>query len=194
MNVSTAASVTVSGVKLNAAAIIAASNVISDPLVLDLKGDGINLKGADEGVEFDMDGNGKKSAMGFIRNDDAFLFIDEHGDGMVHDGRQLFGNNDGFANGFDKLRSYDDNGDGVIDANDAIWNKLRVWQEKDENGIVDAGETMTLSEAGVASINLGYQNVRQDDGKGNLIGQTGSFTRTDGSEGLAADVWLQEKA
>ena len=51
-----------------------------------------------------------------------------------------------------------------------------------------------MSEAGITSINVGYQNVREDDGKGNLIGQVGEFTRSDGSSGLAADVWLQEGA
>ncbi len=132
--------------------------------------------------------------MGFIQGDDAFLFVDEYGDGMVHDGRQLFGNTDGHANGFEKLASYDDNADGVIDENDAIWDQLRVWVEKTEDGVSGADETMSLSEAGITSINVGYQNVREDDGKGNLIGQVGEFTRSDGSSGLAADVWLQEGA
>ena len=187
-------SVSVNGTTIDANAVISVGNVIVDPLVLDLNGDGIDLKGADEGVDFDMNGNGEKTGMGFIRGDDAFLFVDEHGDGLVRDGRQLFGNADGHANGFEKLRAYDDNGDGVIDENDAIWDKLMVWQEKNENGVCEEGETMTLAEAGIKSINVGYQNVREDDGKGNLIGQTGSFTRADGTEGMAADVWLQEQA
>ncbi len=191
-SVSGKVTVTVDGVEVNASAIVAVGNVIVDPLVLDLKGDGINLKGHEEGVEFDMNGDGQKTNMGFIQGDDAFLFVDEYGDGVVRDGRQLFGNTDGYANGFEKLAAYDDNGDGVIDENDAIWDKLRVWVETTEDGICEAGETMSLSEAGVTSINVGYQNVREDDGKGNLIGQVGSFTRADGTEGTAADVWLQE--
>ncbi len=75
----------------------------------------------------------------------------------------------------------------------AIFEQLRLWVEKNENGACEEGETTSLREAGVKSIDLGYKNVREDDGKGNLIGQTGSFTRTDGSQGLAADVWLQNK-
>ncbi|MCD8349361.1 MAG: hypothetical protein LUC93_01950 [Planctomycetaceae bacterium] len=191
-SVSGKVTVNIDGVEVNAGAIIAVGNVIVDPLVLDLKGDGINLKGHEEGVEFDMNGDGQKTNMGFIQGDDAFLFVDEYGDGMVRDGKQLFGNVDGYANGFEKLASYDDNGDGVIDENDAIWDKLRVWVETTEDGICEANETMSLTDAGITSINVGYQNVREDDGKGNLIGQVGSFTRADGTEGMAADVWLQE--
>ncbi len=185
--------VSVNGAQISGTAVIAISNVITDPLVLDLNGDGIDLKSADEGIAFDMNGDGVKTDMGFIRGDDAFLFIDSHGDGLVHDGGQLFGNSDGYANGFEKLRAYDENGDGVIDENDAIYDKLFVWQEQIENGVVDEGETMSLRQAGIRSINLGYDNVRVDDGKGNLIGQIGGFTRDDGSQGTVADVWLQEK-
>ncbi|MDR1745179.1 MAG: hypothetical protein LBS30_05445, partial [Planctomycetota bacterium] len=185
--------VSVGGKNIDAGFVIDVGNVIVDPLVLDLNGDGLNLKGADEGVDFDMDGDGAATRMGFVRGDDALLFADTHGDGVVHDGRQLFGNTDGHANGFEKLREYDDNADGVIDKNDAIYGRLRVWVEKTEDGVSGEGETMSLEEAGVASINVGYENVREDDGTGNLIGQKGSFTRDDGGSGLAADVWFQEK-
>ncbi len=190
---SVSVNVSVGGTRVDAGFIIGVGNVVKDPLVLDLNGDGIDLSSADEGVDFDMDGTGQKTRTGFIRGDDALLFLDEHGDGIVRDGKQLFGNNDGYANGLEKLRQYDENGDGVIDENDSIYDKLMVWQEKTEDGVCERDETMTLREAGIASINLGYQNVREDDGKGNLIGQTGSFTRDDGTDGYAADVWLQTK-
>lgn len=184
--------VVVGGKSIDAGFVIDVGNVIVDPLVLDLNGDGLNLKSADEGVDFDMDGDGAASRMGFIRGDDALLFVDTHGDGVVHDGRQLFGNTDGHANGFEKLRAYDDNADGVIDKNDAIYDQLRLWVEKTGDGVSGTDETMSLAEAGVASINVGYENVREDDGTGNLIGQKGGFTRDDGSSGLAADVWFRE--
>ncbi len=183
--------VTIGGKQLDASFIIGVGNVIVDPLVLDLAGDGIDLKGAEDGVEFDMNGDGTKANMGFIKGDDALLFMDTHGDGLVHDGSQLFGNQDGHANGFEMLQSYDSNGDGVIDENDEVWDKLRVWVEKTADGVCEEGETMSLKEAGITSINVGYKDVREDDGKGNLIGQVGQFTRDDGSTGLAADAWFQ---
>ncbi len=191
-SVDSSTTVTVDGTEINGDAAYKIGSVVVDPLILDLGGDGIDLSSAEEGVEFDMDGDGVKTQTGFIRGDDALLFVDEYGDGMVHDGRQLFGNTDGHANGFEKLAAHDDNGDGVIDRNDAIWDSLKVWVEKTADGVTTEGETMSLEEAGVESINVGYENVREDDGKGNLIGQTGTFTRADGTTGLAADAWLQE--
>lgn len=194
MSASGSVAVTISGVEIHASSVVSMVNVVSDPLVFDLNGDGIDLKAAEEGVEFDMDGDGEKRRTGFIRGDDALLFLDTHGDGVVHDGRQLFGNADGYANGFEMLRAHDENGDGVIDENDSIYSQLRLWVEKNEDGVCEADETMSLAEAGIKSIRVAYDNVREDDGKGNLIGQKGSFTRTDGSEGLTADVWFRELA
>lgn len=184
--------VVIDGEVLDASFIIEAGNVVVDPLVFDLNGDGLNLRGAEDGVDFDMNGDGEQTRMGFIQGDDALLFLDTYGDGLVHDGTQLFGNQAGYENGFEMLRAYDENGDGIIDENDAIFDQLRLWVEKDPNGVCDEGETISLREAGITSINLNYDNVRLDDGSGNIVGQTGSFTRSDGSSGYAADVWFHE--
>ncbi len=196
LEVSATARVSVGGVEMNAAGVVSMVTVIADPLVFDLNGDGFDFSAAEEGVEFDMNGNGVKAKTGFIRGDDALLFLDEDGDGVVSDGKELFGNADGYANGyangFEKLKQYDDNGDGVIDENDAIYHKLRLWQELEEDGVCEIHETMGLAEAGIKSINLNYDNVREDDGKGNLIGQSGSFTREDGTTGSAVDAWFRE--
>ncbi len=181
--------VKVDGVRYNASAIIAVANVIVDPLVFDLNGDGFDFRSAEDGVDFDLAGDGDKRRTAFIQGDDALLFIDSDQSGVVQDGRQLFGNADGVANGFEKLRQYDENGDGVIDEQDAAFDQLRLWAEANGNGVCEAEETMSLREAGITSINLHYDNTREEDGKGNLIGQKSSFTRTDGSQGAAVDVW-----
>ncbi len=181
--------VKVDGVRLNASAIIAVANVIVDPLVFDLKGDGFDFRPTEDGVDFDFQGDGEKQRTAFIQGDDALLFLDRDHQGVVRDGRQLFGNTDGYANGFEKLRQHDDNGDGVIDEQDAVFEELRLWVERNGNGVCEAEETLSLREAGITSINLHYENTRVEDGKGNLIGQAGGFTRTDGSQGAAADVW-----
>ncbi len=181
--------VTVDGVRINASAIIAVANVIVDPLVFDLHGDGFDFVAAEDGVDFDMNGDGMKQRTSFIQGDDALLFLDRDKSGVVQDGRQLFGNMDGYANGFEKLRQHDENGDGVIDEQDAVFEELRLWVESNGNGVCEANETLSLKDAGIKAINLHYANTREEDGKGNLIGQMGNFTRTDGSQGAAADVW-----
>lgn len=111
---------------------------------------------------------------------------------MVSDGRELFGNVDGYADGWAKLAAYDENGDGVIDENDSVYDKLRLWREVVEDGVCELSETMSLREAGIKSISLRHDDDRVDDGKGNIVASTGSFERSDGGAGKVADVWLRE--
>jgi hypothetical protein len=80
------------------------------------------------------------------------------------------------ANGFEALKEYDENKDGVIDAKDNIYNSLQLWQDSNSDGVTDTGELHTLNELGVASINLDYSTAT-DYEKNNTIHQTSSFTQ-----------------
>jgi hypothetical protein len=164
---------------------------VCDPLVLDLAGNGINLRGADEGVDFDLTGDGRQERTAFIQGDDALLFLDKNGNGTADNGRELFGDQEGHANGFAELAEYDDNGDGLIDAADLIFRELRLFQDKNGDGINQLDEVLTLEEAGIESLNVGYTDTDEEDGKGNRIAQKSSFTRTDGRGGLMADALLK---
>ena len=166
-------------------------NGLIDPLVLDLGGEGINLSSAEDGVYFDMLGDGTPVKTSWISGNNAFLYLDDNGNGVADDINELFGDQGGFANGFDKLAQYDDNGDGVIDENDAIYSQLRLWRDLNGDGVNQADESLSLAEAGVKSINLNYDNNRQFDAHGNMIGERSFFTKSDGSKGAMADVWLK---
>jgi len=39
------------------------------------------------------------------------------------------------------LARYDDNGDGKLDASDAIWNELKVWQDLNQDGQTEGDGT-----------------------------------------------------
>lgn len=163
----------------------------ADPLVFDLNGDGFNFSSArDGGVDFDLLGNGEKVRTGFIRGDDALLFLDRNGNNLVDDGRELFGDQEGDEHGFAKLSRYDDNNDGIIDENDSVFNDLRLWQDLNGDGICQTTEVRALAQHNIKSIALAYQNQNINDGKGNTIAQTSTFTRNDGSIGNTADVNL----
>ncbi|MCD8352099.1 MAG: hypothetical protein LUC93_15945 [Planctomycetaceae bacterium] len=166
---------------------------LSDPLVFDLGGEGINLTSADDGVYFDIKGDGSPVQTAFIQGNNAFLYLDENGNGVADDANELFGDQGGHANGFEKLRQYDDNGDGVIDENDAVYSQLRLWRDLNGDGVNQTDESLTLAEAGIKSIDLNYNKDYELDQHGNVIGEKSSFTRTDGSQGLVADVWLKSK-
>lgn len=164
---------------------------LADPIVLDLADEGINLSSAEDGVYFDIKGDGTQVKTGFIKGNNAFLYLDANGNGVVDDANELFGDHGGYANGFEKLAQYDDNGDGVIDENDAIYSQLKVWRDLNGDGVNQAEESMSLAEAGVKSLSLNHDNNRSYDEHGNVIGEKSTFTRADGSQGTMADVWLR---
>ncbi len=161
-----------------------------DPLVLDIAGDGINLTSAREGVMFDLTGDGTKEQAAFVQGDDALLFLDQNGNGRADNGKELFGDQEGDANGYAELARYDGNADGQIDAADAIYGQLRLWQDRNADGVCQQGETSGLADLDVQTISLAYGAGSGADGKGNAIAQSGSFTRSDGSVGQAADAML----
>lgn len=153
---------------------------VMDPLVLDLEGDGIELRGVEEGVVFDLKGDGTQVRTGFVRGDDALLFLDDNGNGICDNGNELFGDQQGHAHGFAKLSTHDLNSDGIIDDKDGVYDKLRVWNDFNGDGICQEDEVRSLRDAGVAAIGLGYRDTHEVN-NGNIISQKGFFRRFDGA-------------
>ncbi|MFW5857526.1 MAG: hypothetical protein ACOCX4_06595 [Planctomycetota bacterium] len=162
-----------------------------DPVVLDLDGDGIDLRSAEEGVQFDLTGDGKAEQTAFVQGDDALLFVDRNGNGIADTGTELFGDQEGDAHGFAKLRRFDGNGDQLIDESDALYQRLRLWQDRNGDGVNQIDETLTLEEAGVLSLGLDFLETDEEDGKGNAVRQISSFLRRDGARGLMVDALLK---
>lgn len=166
------------------------------PIVIDLDGDGIETLSQQDGIYFDHDKNGMAEQTGWVSADDGLLVRDLNGDGEISNGSELFGNNtqlaDGTlaANGYEALQELDENGDGVIDTNDAQFDELRIWQDKNSDGLSQSDELLTLEEAGIASINTDYSTVSTDDGNGNIIKQTSLATKTDETIVDTADIWF----
>lgn len=157
-----------------------------DPLVLDLNGDGFDLAAKSlGGLTFDMDADGYAEPTGWVGRDDGFLAIDANGDGQINNVNELFGGPN--STGFAKLATYDTNHDGKIDAADAVFSQLRIWQDLNQDGHVEDGELKTLAQAGITSLSVTGAASTSTIG-GNAILATGTFTRTDGSTGQTADV------
>lgn len=165
----------------------------SDPVTLDLDGDGIELTSYTNGARFDITGSGTKVNTAFVTGGDAFLAIDRNGNGIVDSGKELFGDQNGAANGFEELRKLDSNNDGRINASDRDFASLLLFKDNG-NGASESGELISLKDAGIDEISLGYRNTDEAASGGNRLGQVASFRYADGRRGVAADTILNYTA
>ncbi len=164
------------------------------PIVIDLNGDGIHtVARAESGGMFDLLGSGVAINSGWLSGDDGFLAVDSNGNGTIDGIAELFGGL-GKGDGFAKLASFDSNGDGVVDADDAGFSSLKVWQDANGNHQTDAGELVGLAEAGVTSLAVAYSEVPFVDANGNLHLERSSATLADGSTVDMTDVYFNVAA
>ena len=169
-----------------------------DPLVFDLDGDGIMTVSIDDSnAFFDLDNNGFAEKTSWVGAKEGLLVYDKNGDGIINGGNELFGDRtlmkDGktlASSGFTALAEYDNNKDGKIDSNDAIYTLLRIWQDSDGDGIASAGELKQLVDLGIVSIGLSYSNTGVTDGANNIQVRTGTFTLADGSTRMTGEYLL----
>ena len=126
---------------------------------------------------------------GWVSSSDGLLAVDKDGNGKIDSINELFGGNAKGA-GFAQLASYDSNGDGKVDASDADFGKLLVWQDVDGDHETDAGELMTLAEAGVTSIATGFVELPFEDAQGNVHLERSSATFADGRVNDVTDVYF----
>ena len=118
---------------------------------------------------------------------DGFLTLHKNGNGLVDDATEIFGSTN--VDGFNVLERLDSNADGKIDANDEKFAELKVWQDTNGNGVVDAGEMKTLTELGITSIDL--NRVKSGVSvNGNTIGYTSTVSFADGSTSTAGTAYF----
>ena len=80
----------------------------------------------------------------------------------------------------------------MVNSLDANFNQLRVWRDLNQDGISQAGELQTLSQAGIASIGVTGTATNTNLGNGNTQVASGSFTRSDGSTGQSGTAELTQ--
>ncbi len=167
---------------------------LSSPIILDLAGDGIEtLSAAESDAKFDLDGDGLADDTSWIGSGEGFLYLDRNGDGTMSDASEISFIDDlpDAASDLAGLRAFDSNGDGVLDGNDERFTEFGVWRDGDGDGAVDAGETATLIDIGIASINLTGTAVDGTTEFGEVaIINTGSYTLTNGVTREFADAAL----
>ncbi|HKJ63373.1 MAG TPA: calcium-binding protein [Hyphomicrobiales bacterium] len=136
---------------------------------------------------FDLDSDSFRELTGWVSPDDGLLAYDINSNGTIDDISELFGNQT--TDGFSELSALDSNSDGVIDANDTEFSSLLIWQDLDSDGISDPGELVTLSAAGISSINLNATQVNYTLA-GNLITHQSTVTWNDSHTSDIVDAWF----
>lgn len=121
--------------------------ILTDPLVIQL--DDAPETISDQKWFFDINGDGTKEEISELEKGNGFLALDANENGIIDDGNELFGTISG--NGFKDLAAYDEDCNGWIDENDAVYTKLKVWA-KDATG---RDKLLDLQQADVGAIYLG---------------------------------------
>lgn len=157
-----------------------------DPLVINLDSNIASV--SDQKFLFDIDGDGILDRISQLNQGSGYLALDKNGDGKINDGSELFGPQSG--NGFADLAKYDSDGNGWIDEDDEIWEKLLIWT-KDENG---KDQLYHISEKGIGAICLQNQstnfslNSLRDNQTNGMIRSTGIFLYENGGVGTVQHV------
>lgn len=160
----------------------------TDPLVINIDNNTATV--TDQKFLFDLDCDGEEESISFAGPGSGFLALDKNGDGVINDGSELFGTVSG--NGFRDLAKYDKDGNGWIDENDDIFDKLKIWT-KDAQG---RDRLVSLRKADVGAIYLGYADTEfslneLDTNRTNgIIRNTGVYLKESGGVGTVQHVDL----
>ncbi len=151
------------------------------PILLDLDSDGFHLTGLGDSVVFDIDADEKPESVAWTKagSRDAFLWLDRNSNGLVDDGNELFGNHtrlqDGSValHGYQALSEFDNlklggNQDGFLDRNDAVFQDLSLWIDRNHDGYSDPGEIRLLTHSKIVRLDLSYRMLIESDEHGNI--------------------------
>ncbi len=158
----------------------------TDPLVINLSDNNVGL--SDEKFVFDLDCDGEEDNISLLGKMSGFLALDRNEDGVINDGSELFGAKTG--DGFKELAVFDMDGNGWIDENDEIFDRLRIWKKND-----DGTDTLVgLGVSGIGAIYLGNVDTKMKVVSGEningMVQKSGVFLREDGSAGTIQHVDL----
>ncbi len=160
------------------------------PIVIDLGNDGLDLVNPSQSpFEYRSENALEPARYGWVGANDGLLAFDQNHDGTINSLNEISytGYLEGAKTDLEGLAAFDSNHDGVVNASDAKWSDFGVFQDKNQNGVCDAGEFISLAEANITQIDL----QRTGESKvvaGNIVFGDATVHRTDGTTTTAGDV------
>ena len=152
---------------------------LCDPLVINLDSSPATV--SDQTFYFDLDGDGVEEDIHKLNSGSGYLALDKNNDGKINDGNELFGTASG--DGFADLAKYDEDGNGWIDENDAIWIQIKIWVQTEQGP-----QLYSLADKGVGAICLNrmptyYTQYDKDGEVSAVVRSTGMFLYENGAAG-----------
>ena len=167
------------------------------PLAIELYGEELLTTSVEDGVSFDMDGDGMAEQTAWLKKGSGFLVWDKNGDGMVNDGTEMFGEatvmSDGkrAENGVEALKDLDSDNNNIINQYDELWGELRIWHDENGNGKTEEGELSLLSDWDIQSISLDFAEINLKDEADNKILFESEVVLENGERRKVADIDFQ---
>ena len=168
------------------------------PIILDLTGKGeiattgvsgarypIPQHGVNATVEFDMLGTGKPVSMEWLPGNGQALLVDNRDGKAASDmnGKRLFGSVDGFDDGYRKLATLDQDGDGKLTSGEL--SGLSAWIDNG-NAKVEEGELKPLADVGISELSTKMTKTPTGDGGTHMR----STAIMNGKPIMTEDVWF----
>ncbi|MBW1776921.1 MAG: hypothetical protein JRJ54_04920 [Deltaproteobacteria bacterium] len=166
---------------------IQAGQAAKDPLIVSFEGTPPRLLQAD--FAFDIDCDGSPDPIRFPAPGVGFLAMDQNGDGIINDGSELFGPRTG--SGFQELATHDADENGWIDANDPVYDRLRIWTRTPQG----ENRLFALGEKGIGAVCLDHVSspfalTDPENGRLGQIRESGIFLSESGQAGILQELDL----
>jgi hypothetical protein len=113
--------------------------------------------------------------------------------GKIESHKDLFGESENVANGFESLAKHDSNKDGIIDSKDAVFKKLVLWKDKAGLGKFSKKD-IVYAHKKLKSIQLKYKNNFEMASIGAEYRQRSTFDfiqNGKSKKGEIVDVWFK---
>ncbi len=168
------------------------SDKVTTPVVLDLSGEGMEFVALhSSAAAFDVDGDGTRDRIAWIKNGTALLALDSDRDRTIDKINEInfTGYKSGARTDLEGLRAFDTNRNATLDPLDLDWTKFGAWVDRDGDGVCVPGEFKPLDEMGIKLIDLTSNNKSEmvADRDVTVFGTT-YFQWADGRRGAVGDV------